>query len=229
MENQPKILKNIFRGVERETLRIEKNGNFSNMKHPYSIGSPLTHKWITTDFSENLLELVTPPSDNVNHLLKFLKDLHSFVAYKIKNERMWPFSIPYLYNKSTKIKIAEYGNSRLGKIKNIYRKGLKNRYGDLINTISGIHYNFSLPKIFWENWKKYKKKSKNEDYISYGYLNLIRNYYQFGWIIPYLFGASPAISKYFLNGKKSTTSKKRRKYIIFTLVNLIKVKRSWIY
>ncbi|QCI25038.1 glutamate--cysteine ligase [Buchnera aphidicola (Rhopalosiphum padi)] len=199
LKNQPVILKDIFRGIERETLRIEKNGNFSNTKHPYLLGSSLTHKWITTDFSENLLEFITPTSNSINYLLNFLNNLHSFVAYNIQHERMWPFSIPYLYDKSTTIKIAQYGNSRLGKIKSLYRKGLKNRYGDLVNTISGIHYNFSLPKIFWKNRKKYEK---NSDYISCGYLNLIRNYYRFGWVITYLFGASPAISKHFLKNKK---------------------------
>ncbi|AYN24668.1 glutamate--cysteine ligase [Buchnera aphidicola] len=202
LKKQPAILKDIFRGIERETLRIEKNGNFSNTQHPYLLGSPLTHKWITTDFSENLLEFITPASSSINYLLKFLKNLHSFTAHKIKNERMWPFSIPYIYNQSMTIKIAQYGTSDLGKIKNIYRKGLKNRYGDLVNTISGIHYNFSLPKIFWKNWKKYENNLQNTDYISCGYLNLIRNYYRFGWIITYLFGASPAVSKHFLKNKK---------------------------
>ncbi|CAL4324641.1 glutamate--cysteine ligase [Buchnera aphidicola] len=213
LKKRPIILKNIFRGIERETLRIKKNGQFSENKHPYLIGSSLTHRWITTDFSENLLEFVTPTSKNINYLLKFLQDVHSFVAYKIKNERMWPFSIPYSYNQSTPIKIAEYGQSQIGKIKNIYRKGLKNRYGDLINTISGIHYNFSLPKIFWKNWKKDTKNLNHMDYVSCGYLNLIRNYYRFGWVISYLFGASPAISRYFLKNKKHKFKKNKEKIL----------------
>jgi len=158
LKKKPELLQNILRGIERETLRIQRNGEFSIIKHPNSLGSPLTHRWITTDFSENLLEFVTPVSNSVNYLLKFLQDLHSFVAQKIKNERMWPFSIPYFYNKSNIIKIAKYGNSHIGQIKYIYRKGLKNRYGDLVNTISGVHYNFSLPKIFWKNLEKTEKK-----------------------------------------------------------------------
>lgn len=213
LKKKPMILKNIFRGIERETLRIEKNGKFSSSKHPYLIGSSLTHRWITTDFSENLLEFVTPTSKNINYLLKFLQDVHSFVAYKTQNERMWPFSIPYLYNQSTSIQIAEYGKSQIGKIKQIYRTGLKNRYGDLVNTISGIHYNFSLPKIFWKNWKKYTTNLNHIDYVSCGYLNLIRNYYRFGWIIPYLFGASPAISKYFLKSNKYQFQENKEKIL----------------
>ncbi|QFQ32223.1 glutamate--cysteine ligase [Buchnera aphidicola] len=196
LEKNSSILKNIYRGIERETLRIKKNGDFSNTQHPYKIGSSLTHQWITTDFSENLLEFVTPKTNNINYLLHFLTDLHSFVAHKNPEEFMWPFSIPYNYKKSTNIQIAKYGTSNYGAFKTLYRKGLKIRYGDLKNTISGIHYNFSLPKNFWK-----KTKTNQIDNASSGYLNLIRNYYRFGWIIPYLFGASPAISKHFLRNK----------------------------
>ncbi|WAI11600.1 MAG: glutamate--cysteine ligase [Buchnera aphidicola (Macrosiphum albifrons)] len=215
LKTNPKMLEGIFRGIERETLRIEKNGNFSKKTHPYSLGSSLTHKWITTDFAENLLEFITPTSDNIDYLLSFLTDLHCFTASKIKNERMWPFSIPYFYDKKTNIQIAQYGISNLGKMKNTYRKGLKNRYGDVINTISGIHYNFSLPLFFWENWKK--NKDNNTDYVSSGYLNLIRNYYRFGWIIPYLFGSSPAIPSDFLKNTKKKYKFKKNKENIFYL------------
>lgn len=194
LEQNASILKNISRGIERETLRIKKNGDFSNTPHPYKIGSALTHQWITTDFSENLLEFITPTTKNIDYLLTFLKDIHSFVAYKNPKELMWPFSIPYIYTKSTNIQIAKYGTSNFGKLKTLYRTGLKIRYGDLKNTISGIHYNFSLPKIFW--------KINKIDNISSGYLNLIRNYYRFGWIIPYLFGASPVILKDLLQNKE---------------------------
>ncbi|QNS02071.1 MAG: glutamate--cysteine ligase [Buchnera aphidicola (Pentalonia nigronervosa)] len=200
LKNNSKILDKIFRGIERETLRITKNGLFSQNSHPHSIGSALTHKWITTDFAENLLEFITPVSNNIDYLLTFLEELHVFSASKNNNELMWPLSIPYFYNSIQKIKIAKYGTSNIGMKKYIYRKGLKNRYGDLVNIISGTHYNFSLPKEFWSHEKNIKKES---DYISSGYLKLIRNYYRFGWIIPYLFGASPAIPSCFLKNSKT--------------------------
>ncbi|MDE5286153.1 MAG: glutamate--cysteine ligase, partial [Buchnera aphidicola] len=72
--------------------------------------------------------------------------------------------------------------SNIGKMKHLYRLGLKNRYGDMSNTISGVHYNFSLSHEFWYAWNKNNKK-KEKDYVSSGYLHLIRNYYRFGWII----------------------------------------------
>ncbi|QCI25606.1 glutamate--cysteine ligase [Buchnera aphidicola (Sitobion avenae)] len=217
LKAHPKMLEGIFRGIERETLRIQKNGDFSKTTHPYSIGSSLTHKWITTDFSENLLEFVTPTSDNIDYLLSFLKDLHCFTASNIQNERMWPFSIPYCFHDKMSIPIAQYGSSNAGKMKTIYRTGLKNRYGDLINTISGVHYNFSLPVSFWKNWKENNKQENDTDQISSGYLNLIRNYYRFGWIIPYLFGSSPAISSYFLKNTQKKYKFKKNKENIFYL------------
>ncbi|ANZ22608.1 glutamate--cysteine ligase [Buchnera aphidicola (Diuraphis noxia)] len=213
LKQNPRILKGIFRGIERETLRIQKNGRFSESSHPNSIGSALTHKWITTDFAENLLEFITPSSNNINYLLSFLKDIHCFVASKTQNERMWPFSIPYCYDDKTNIKIAQYGSSNLGRKKTTYRMGLKARYGDLKNTISGIHYNFSLPLNFWRHWKEKNKI----DSISSGYLNLIRNYYRFGWIIPYLFGASPAITSHFLKNKQKIHKFKKNKDNIYYL------------
>lgn len=217
LHKHPKILEGIFRGIERETLRIKKNGNFSKTKHPYFLGSSLTNKWITTDFSENLLEFITPASNNIDDILSFLTDLHCFTASKINNERMWPFSIPYSYKKKTNIQIAQYGYSNLGKMKSVYRTGLKNRYGDLIHTISGVHYNFSLPILFWKNWKKENKIKDSIDYISKGYLHLIRNYYRFGWIIPYLFGASPAIPSFFLKNIQKKYQFKKNKENIFYL------------
>ncbi|MBZ2279666.1 glutamate--cysteine ligase, partial [Buchnera aphidicola] len=90
IKKNPIILQNIFRGIERETLRIQKNGKFSDIDHPYELGSALTHKWITTDFSENLLEFITPKNKNIDNLLYFLQDLHIFVSKKNKNELMWP-------------------------------------------------------------------------------------------------------------------------------------------
>ncbi|QCI21696.1 glutamate--cysteine ligase [Buchnera aphidicola (Hyadaphis tataricae)] len=213
LKKNPKILKGIFRGIEREALRTQKNGIFSENKHPYNIGSALTHRWITTDFAENLLEFITPTSNSIDYLLSFLKNLHSFVASKTPHERIWPFSIPYSYNADTNIKIAQYGLSKIGKIKTTYRIGLKKRYGDLENTISGVHYNFSLPITFWKCWNEKKYVTS----ISSGYFNLIRNYYQFGWIIPYLFGASPAISKHLFRDKHQIYNFKKPKENILYL------------
>jgi len=188
------IFKKIFRGIERESLRITLNGKQSITKHPNLMGSPLTHKWITTDFSENFLEFITPKTRNINVLLSFLKDLYRYTCKNINKELLWSLSMPFFDSNNQHIRIADYGKSNIGIKKKIYRKGLKYRYGTYMNTIAGVHYNFSLPTSFWKTWKGIEDSKSEKETISNGYLGLIRNYYRFGWIIPYLFGSSPTIS-----------------------------------
>ncbi|XBC43177.1 MAG: glutamate--cysteine ligase [Buchnera aphidicola (Meitanaphis flavogallis)] len=214
LKSNPKIIQNILRGVEREALRININGKISKNDHPYSLGSALTHKWITTDFSESLIELVTPPTSNINHLLKILRDIHRFVNKNIDKEYLWPFSLPPFVESTNSIALAKYGLSNLGKMKTLYRKGLNNRYGTLMNIISGVHYNFSLPMIFWKEWKN-NNKLVQKNFVSNGYLCLIRNFYRFGWIIPYLFGTSPAIEPFFIENKKHNLNFIKKNGILF--------------
>ncbi len=113
------------------------------------LGAALTHHWITTDFAEALLEFITPVDDNIDHLLTFLRDIHRYVARNIGDERMWPLSMPCFIEAEQDIELAQFGSSNIGRMKTLYREGLKNRYGALMQTISGVHY-FSLPLEFWQ-------------------------------------------------------------------------------
>lgn len=199
LEKHPQALKGIQRGLERETLRVNADGSLATTGHPASLGSALTHQWITTDFAEALLEFITPVDDDIDHMLAFMRDVHRYTARNIGDERMWPLSMPCYIENGQDIELAQYGSSNIGRLKTLYRAGLKNRYGALMQTISGVHYNFSLPMAFWEA----KCGETDKEAISAGYFRLIRNYYRFGWVIPYLFGASPAICSSFLQGKES--------------------------
>ncbi|XBC39602.1 MAG: glutamate--cysteine ligase [Buchnera aphidicola (Chaetogeoica yunlongensis)] len=217
LQSNPTILKKIFRGIERETLRTTKYGEIINKHHPYNtLGSSLTHKWITTDFSESLLEFITPTHININYTLKFLQDIHKFVQNNLNKEYFWPLSIPPYIKSINSILLAKYGTSNIGKLKTLYRKGLQNRYGTLMNIISGVHYNFSFSNNFWNLWIKIKNiKNSKSNSISKGYLCLIRNYHRYGWIIPYLFGASPAIESFFLKNKQNIYNLKKHKKILY--------------
>lgn len=208
LTRQPRILQGIGRGIERETLRVTPDGKLSCTPHPAQFGAALTHPWITTDFAEAMLEFITPVDGDIRHMLTFLRDIHRHTARQLArqgDEYMWPLSMP-CQSASNDIILAQYGHSNIGRFKTLYRQGLKNRYGALMQLISGVHYNFSLPLAFWQ--AKYAFTDSNTPHarqlISSGYLHLIRNYYRFGWIIPYLFGASPAVCASFLQGKTST-------------------------
>ncbi|MBK4775670.1 glutamate--cysteine ligase [Candidatus Pantoea edessiphila] len=198
LENNAFNLKNINRGIERETLRVEPNGNIAISKHPKDLGSALKNEWITTDFAESLLEFITPVDNRIEYMLSFLRDIHRYVCRVLDKELLWPLSMPCRIEDMNRIKLANYGKSNIGLMKTLYRKGLKTRYGAIMQTISGVHYNFSLPVSFWKEWANLQNLQNCKETISLGYLSLIRNYYRFGWIIPYLFGASPAICSSFL-------------------------------
>ncbi len=185
-------------GFEREGLRIE-NSSISQNHHPKSLGSALCNKYITTDFSEAQLELVTPPYENKNKAMQFLDDIHHFVSNKIDDQIIWPFSMPLGIDSEEQIAIASYGDSNLARFKKIYRNGLFNRYGKMMQTISGVHYNYSVPDTIWENELFSSIDSDSKEIRSSAYFNMLRNIFRLNWLILYLFGASPALNKKLLN------------------------------
>lgn len=193
-------------GVERELLRVDLNGGLSKTSHPQKLGSALTHPHITTDYSESLLELITPPFEKHKSMLDFLLELHIWCAQNLADdELLWAHSMPSYLPKNDEIPIANYGTSNQGKMRHIYRKGLDLRYGRSMQTIAGLHYNFSLPKSFWQIWKELRliedanlDFSQEKHIASEGYFALIRNFRRYSWAILYLFGATPNLDKSFV-------------------------------
>ncbi|MDS4039755.1 MAG: glutamate--cysteine ligase [Candidatus Competibacter sp.] len=192
-------------GLEREALRVAPDGQISQVPHPATLGSALTHPFITTDYSEALLEFITPPLPAVDQVLRFLDDNHRFVYRHIGDELLWAASMPCILAGEASIPIAEYGRSNLGFMKHVYRRGLAWRYGRIMQVIAGIHFNFSLPDEFWVAFQDQEGDRRPlQDFRSESYFGLIRNLQRFGWLILYLFGASPAVCKSFLDGKTTT-------------------------
>jgi glutamate--cysteine ligase len=189
-------------GIEREGLRVTPDGKLSQLSHPQALGSALTHESITTDFSESLLEFITPPCATIDTTLSQLADIHTHVYLQISDEQIWPLSMPCFVGDEDDIVLAHYGSSNIGKMKHVYRVGLKNRYGSMMQAISGVHFNFSLPKPFWDLWCEMHGQPLSQEAISESYFSLIRNYRRMCWMIPYLYGASPAICSSFLQGRK---------------------------
>jgi len=184
----------ILRGIERESLRVDDKGNVSQKNHPIKLGSPLTNKDITTDFSEALIELVTPTFDSADKLFNHLSDLHKFLYTAMDGEILWNFSMPCAFNNEKEVRIAEYGTSNTGMLKHIYRKGLRLRYGSIMQCVSGIHYNFSLSKDSWAPLAA----STSQEFIDDAYLGMIRNVKRNFWFLLEHFGASPIAHESYL-------------------------------
>lgn len=197
------LLLNSLVGLEKESLRVAKSGGLAQTDHPKGLGSPLTHPWITTDYSEALLELVTPPFQEHGEALDFLRDLHVYVYQNLHEEILWSTSMPCILAGGKNIPVARYGDSNAGRMKTIYRVGLGYRYGRVMQVISGVHYNFSFADSFWPVYQQVLGDTGDpRDFKDASYMGLVRNLQRYGWVIPYLFGASPAVCKSFFLGKK---------------------------
>ena len=181
----PEVLKAMRCGIEKESLRVRPDGRLSSLTHPAALGSALTHPHITTDFSESQLELITSPQPGAEACLAELTQIHQVVCAAIGEELLWGSSMPCGLPADDAIPLGQYGTSNIGRAKTVYRTGLSNRYGRRMQAISGIHYNWSLPGL------------ATADYFS-----LIRNFRRHGWLLFYLFGASPAVCPSFARGRE---------------------------
>jgi len=211
----PDIIKNLLelskipdallfnRGIEKEALRVDNNGNLALTPHPKFLGSKLCHPLITTDFSEAQLELITPVSDSAEDALSTLNSIHRFIYSQLDDELLWSASMPCMVPKQGDIPLAQYGSSNLGKLKTTYRNGLGHRYGRTMQTICAIHYNFSFSTSCWEALAKLESSSESlKDFRSRRYFGLMRNFRRFSWLLVYLFGASPAVCNSFIKERE---------------------------
>ena len=196
------LLEQCLHGIERECLRVTADARLAQTPHPEELGSALTNDQITTDYSESLLEFITPALPDPAETLASLDKIHRFAYSKLGNEFLWSPSMPCPLPAEEDIPIAYYGTSNIGQLKYVYRKGLALRYGKTMQCIAGIHYNFSLPEVLWPVLMKDEGFVGTErDYQSNAYIALIRNFRRYNWLLMYLFGASPALDAGFLRGR----------------------------
>jgi glutamate--cysteine ligase len=195
-------LARITRGIEREALRTDAQGNLSLTPHPRGLGSKLTHPLITTDFSEAQLELITPASERLEDTLGTAMQIHQSVYAQLGDELLWPASIPCLLPAEAGIPLAQYGPSNIGRLKTTYRSGLSQRYGRAMQTICAIHYNVSFPHEFFAALQTLEASAEApEEFRSRRYFDMMRNFRRLSWLPLYLFGASPALAENFVQGR----------------------------
>ena len=196
------VLQGGRKGVEKESLRVSPAGRISQAMHPRALGSALTAEHVTTDYSEALIELVTPTFRTSWELLQYLCDLHQFVYRHLGDELLWATSMPCVVDGDASIPIAQFGNSHVGRMKSVYREGLGARYGRVMQAIAGVHYNYSFPEKLWDVYAATREsRTADQDFISESYFELLRNYRRHGWIVLYLFGVSPTVCKSFLRAR----------------------------
>ncbi len=181
----PSRILGILRGVEKESLRTLADGSLALTPHPQGLGSALTHPHITTDFSESQLELITGVHASAQECLDELTQVQQVTARELGDEMMWVSSMPCCLPQDDAIPLGQYGSSNVGRSKTLYRSGLCHRYGRRMQTISGIHYNWSVPDVSSEQ-----------------YFGLIRNFRRHAFLLLYLFGASPAVCSTFVAGRQ---------------------------
>ena len=180
-------LLSIRRGIEKESLRSLPSGQLALTPHPAALGAPLTHPRITTDFSESQLELITGVHSGVETCLDELTRIHQFTYQTLAaagDERLWVSSMPCGLPTDETIPLGRYGSSNVARAKSVYRMGLGHRYGRRMQTISGIHYNWSMPGL------------DNDQHFA-----LIRNFRRHAFLLLVLFGASPAVCPSFVAGR----------------------------
>jgi glutamate--cysteine ligase len=199
----PQVLIGGLRGLEKESLRVTPAGRVAHSDHPAALGSALSNPNITTDYSEALLELVTPTFKGNAALMHYLEQLHHFVFRNVGEELLWASSMPCEIDGDDDVPIASYGRSHEGRFKQIYRRGLLTRYGGMMQAIAGVHFNYSFPAVFWPVWAEVLQAAHADAaFISDSYFNLVRNFRRHGWLISWLFGASPALCRSFLQGNR---------------------------
>lgn len=197
------LLNQLNRGIEKEGLRCSPKGIISQKLHPQALGSTLTHPYITTDYSEALLEFITPVFNNAHETLAHLDIAHRFTYQNLDDELIWPNSMPCIVQGEMSVPIAQFGSSNVGQLKHVYRHGLWHRYGRVMQCIAGIHYNFSIPDALWKALQEHEGNEQPlQDYISSRYFDLVRNFRRHSWLLLYLFGASPAVCSSFLKDRK---------------------------
>ena len=190
------------RGIEKESLRVTHDGRLAATPHPRALGAALTHPHITTDFSEAQLELITGAHPRIDACVEELAQIHQFVYRQLRDEMLWASSMPCRLPPDDEIPIGQYGTSNIGRLKTVYRTGLSRRYGRRMQTISGVHYNFSLSEAAMEALRQSRRDAATAaDFRTDAYFALIRNFRRLSWLPLYLFGASPAVCTSFVDGR----------------------------
>ena len=180
-------------GLEKENLRVDKMGHLALTPHPSVFGDKKKNPYITVDFSESQVEMITPSFKKVKDVYYFMENLHDIVTDNLEEEYLWPQSLPPVIPEEDKIPVAQF---KQDKASEEYRDNLAKKYGKYLQLLSGIHYNFSFDTDFIKEF--YEKSNTEESYKDFKnnlYMKVARNYMKHSWLLVYLLGASGVVHK----------------------------------
>ncbi|MDD6490589.1 MAG: glutathione synthase [Clostridia bacterium] len=173
-------------GLERETLRVDKNGKLAQTPHPFKDDN------LSRDFCENQLEIITPVCNSIDNAVKSLSELSQNAETELnKNgEYLWLNSNPPHIENEDEIPVAKFDGNESSK--HTYRCYLEQKYGKRIMLYSGIHFNLSFYNA---------EKNKNDFYM-----HLLKQTTKYSWLIVLFTAASPVYDKSFENDGQSGTA-----------------------
>ena len=197
------LLKGNF-GLEKESLRITRDGNFALSLHPFPDNPNIVY-----DFCENQTEIntdVAPSAEEAQKLLAFhTRQIHRKLVSLDEPEYMWPFSNPPFIPNERDIPIAHHNIK--AEYSEGYREYLANRYGRYMMSLSGIHVNFSFADELLKADFGLSESDNFEEYKNSVYLGLAAGLAAYGWIVTALTAASPLLDGSFLErGKRGITA-----------------------
>ncbi len=179
-------------GLEKENIRVNKYGELAQTPHPRGFGNKLQHPYITTDFSESQIEMITPPLPDIRQTIGFLETIHDIVSLELADEYLWPQSIPPILPDDEQIPIAQYGED--GKEAQHYREFLAQKYGSKNQLFSGIHFNFSYSEKLLEMlYLKSNPAISFDEFKDEAYLKTVRQMSRLRWLYILLYGNSPVV------------------------------------
>ncbi len=183
-------------GLEKENLRVDKAGKLALTPHPAVFGNKLKHPFVTTDFSESQVEMITPPLPEISQAVGFLETIHDIVSLELGDELLWPQSIPPILPADQQIPIASYDED--GAEAREYREFLAQKYGPKNQLFSGIHFNFSFSdKLLEMLYRKANPAISFADFKDELYLKTARQLLRLRWLYVLLYGCSPVVDPSF--------------------------------
>ena len=194
-----------LKGVEKESLRVTPRGLIAPTPHPRALGSALTNEHITTDYSEALIELVTPPfaADLGTRAVPLRPAPVRLPAPATTNCSGRP-ACPAPSRATRASRSPSIGSSNVGRMKTVYRRRARPplRARDAGHLRRALQLLVPRALLAGAGGPAASATTRGQAFRSDSYFSLLRNYRRHGWIVLYLFGNSPALCPSFLQGRK---------------------------